>query len=79
MKQGLDDNIRYSGTADVLSKILRYEGLTGFFKGMQSKLVQSVTNAAFLFLAKEELVRMVIFLLTFFARLRAIRKSPLGQ
>lgn len=43
--------------------MIRYEGLYGFYKGMGTKIVQSVLAAAVLFMVKEELVRGVRFLL----------------
>lgn len=43
--------------------MIRYEGLNGFYKGMGTKIVQSVLAAAVIFTMKEELVRGVHFLL----------------
>lgn len=37
--------------------MIRYEGLYGFYKGMSTKIVQSVLAAAVLFMIKEELVK----------------------
>jgi adenine nucleotide transporter 17 len=37
--------------------MIRYEGLTGFYKGMSTKIVQSVFAASVLFMIKEELVK----------------------
>lgn len=45
----------YSGTLDAVLKILRQEGLGGFFKGIRVKIVQSVLAAALLFMVKEEI------------------------
>lgn len=45
-------------------KIIRYEGFHGFYKGMGTKIVQSVLAAAILFMVKEELVRCARWLLT---------------
>mmetsp|Transcript_24438 Transcript_24438/g.34258 ORF Transcript_24438/g.34258 Transcript_24438/m.34258 type:complete len:319 (+) Transcript_24438:52-1008(+) len=71
MKQPSNNNQpAYQGTSDVLSKIWANEGFFGFFKGMQSKIVQSVLNAAFLFYFKEELVQVVVMLLAAASRLR---------
>ena len=41
----------------------RYEGFNGFYKGMGTKIVQSVLAAAVLFMMKEELVKGAQFLL----------------
>lgn len=44
--------------------MIRYEGFYGFYKGMGTKIVQSVLAAAVLFMVKEELVRGARWLLT---------------
>ncbi|PKU87273.1 peroxisomal nicotinamide adenine dinucleotide carrier isoform X1 [Dendrobium catenatum] len=65
-KQGLhiDKRHRYRGTWDAITKMIRYEGLFQFYKGMGTKIVQSVFAAAVLFMIKEELVKMARLLLT---------------
>ena len=45
------------GTLDAILKMIRYEGFYGFYKGMNTKIVQSVLSAAVLFMIKEELVK----------------------
>ncbi|KAG6470072.1 hypothetical protein ZIOFF_071124 [Zingiber officinale] len=52
---------RYTGTLDAILKMIRYEGLYGFYKGMGTKIVQSVFAASVLFMVKEELVKAFIF------------------
>ncbi|KAL2610432.1 hypothetical protein R1flu_029005 [Riccia fluitans] len=54
---GGDQALQYSGTADAVVKMVRYEGLLGFYKGMSTKIVLSVLAAAVLFMIKEELVK----------------------
>ncbi|BBN19526.1 solute carrier family 25 (peroxisomal adenine nucleotide transporter), member 17 [Marchantia polymorpha subsp. ruderalis] len=54
---GGDKALQYSGTADAIVKMVRYEGILGFYKGMSTKIVQSVVAAAVLFMIKEELVK----------------------
>jgi len=61
------------GTLDALMKIIRYEGFHGFFKGMGTKIVQSILAAAILFMVKEELVRCARWLLTGRSAANAIR------
>lgn len=46
-----------TGTLDAIIKMIRYEGLPGFYKGMSTKIVQSVFAASVLFMIKEELVK----------------------
>ncbi|KAM3230007.1 hypothetical protein ACQJBY_060671 [Aegilops geniculata] len=60
---------RYTGTLDAILKMIRYEGLHGFYKGMGTKIVQSVLAASVLFMVKEELVKFVVLLV---ARSRAL-------
>ncbi|WZZ48722.1 hypothetical protein YC2023_048829 [Brassica napus] len=52
-----DKRQHYQGTLDAILKMIRYEGLHGFYKGMSTKIVQSVFAAAVLFMIKEELVK----------------------
>ncbi|XP_024526282.1 peroxisomal nicotinamide adenine dinucleotide carrier isoform X1 [Selaginella moellendorffii] len=54
---GRDKSTQYTGTLDAIFKMIRYEGLTGFYKGMSTKIVQSVAAAALLLMIKEELVK----------------------
>lgn len=64
-KQGtmVDKRHHYKGTIDAIMKMIHYEGLSGFYKGMSTKIVQSVFAAAILFMVKEELVKSVKLLL----------------
>ncbi|XP_077212386.1 peroxisomal nicotinamide adenine dinucleotide carrier-like isoform X1 [Tasmannia lanceolata] len=63
-KQEIGGNIalRYTGTLDAIIKMIRYEGLRGFYKGMSTKIVQSVFAASVLFMIKEELVKAYLVL-----------------
>ncbi|WOL04700.1 peroxisomal nicotinamide adenine dinucleotide carrier-like [Canna indica] len=66
VKQGFHDDKRhqYTGTYDAITKMVHYEGLSGLYKGMGTKIVQSVFAAAVLFMVKEELVKGVRLLVT---------------
>ncbi|KAK4403358.1 Peroxisomal nicotinamide adenine dinucleotide carrier [Sesamum angolense] len=59
-----DKRHQYRGTLDAILKMIHYEGFYGFYKGMGTKIVQSVLAAAVLFMVKEELVRGSRWLLT---------------
>ncbi|CAN1173828.1 Peroxisomal nicotinamide adenine dinucleotide carrier [Linum perenne] len=59
-----DKRHQYKGTIDAILKMIRYEGLNGFYKGMSTKICQSVLAAAVLFMVKEEIVKGVRILLT---------------
>lgn len=59
---GGSKSLRYSGTFDAIVKMVRYEGLQCFYKGMGTKMVQSVFAASVLFMVKEELVKAYLVL-----------------
>ncbi|MQL90165.1 hypothetical protein Taro_022753 [Colocasia esculenta] len=59
---------RDRGTLDAIAKMIKYEGLSGFYRGMSTKIVQSVLAAAVLFMVKEELVKGARLLVTGNAR-----------
>ncbi|XP_058085129.1 peroxisomal nicotinamide adenine dinucleotide carrier-like isoform X2 [Magnolia sinica] len=59
---GLNSALRYTGTLDAIIKMVRYEGLHGFYRGMSTKIVQSVFAASVLFMVKEELVKAILIL-----------------
>ncbi|GJN08357.1 hypothetical protein PR202_ga26268 [Eleusine coracana subsp. coracana] len=61
---GDDKRHRYKGTLDALKKLVYYEGLRGMYKGMGTKIVQSVFASALLFMIKEELVKAARLLVT---------------
>ncbi|KAL3521181.1 hypothetical protein ACH5RR_019330 [Cinchona calisaya] len=70
-----DKRHHYRGTFDAILKMIRYEGFYGFYKGMGTKIVQSVLAAAVLFMVKEELVRGTRWLLTKDA-VKVVRSKP---
>ena len=53
--KGANGREHYEGTWDTIGKILRVEGITAFYKGLQVKIFQSVLAAALLFITKEEI------------------------
>ena len=53
-----------SGTFDAFTKMVQHEGLKGMYKGMGTKIVQSVFASALLFMIKEELVKGARLLVT---------------
>ncbi|KAI7907154.1 mitochondrial carrier domain-containing protein [Cokeromyces recurvatus] len=54
---------RYTSILDGFKKIIAHEGIPGLYKGISSKIVQSVLTAAFLFLAKEVLFDWSVWML----------------
>ncbi|KAI9490787.1 mitochondrial carrier domain-containing protein [Zychaea mexicana] len=55
MQVSQNNDERYTSIWDGFSKIIASEGVGGLYKGISSKIVQSVLTAAFLFMAKEML------------------------
>ncbi|KAG0203487.1 hypothetical protein BGX28_004240 [Mortierella sp. GBA30] len=64
LKQSDDAKERYSSVMDGFRKIIKYEGVAGLYKGISSKIVQSILTASFLFMAQASLVEYVARLLT---------------
>ncbi|KAI3644527.1 hypothetical protein MP228_010691 [Amoeboaphelidium protococcarum] len=54
-KGSSDTRPKYADTLNSIKTILKEEGVTGLYKGLGSKLTQSVLTAAILFMAKEKL------------------------
>ncbi|ORE00890.1 mitochondrial carrier [Rhizopus microsporus var. microsporus] len=67
---------KYESILDGFKKIIANEGVPGLYKGISSKIVQSVLTAAFLFMAKEVLFDWSVWVLVLLgARKRAAVKS----
>jgi adenine nucleotide transporter 17 len=74
---GDDKRHRYKGTLDALMKLVYHEGLRGMYKGMGTKIVQSVFASALLFMIKEELVKAARLLVT--GNTNLVKKLPSKQ
>lgn len=64
LKQTGEESTRYKSLLDGLIKIAKSEGLSGLYKGIESRVIQSVLMSAFLFAFKEELFGTSTWLLT---------------
>jgi solute carrier family 25 (peroxisomal adenine nucleotide transporter), member 17 len=64
LRQSSQESARYKNTWDGLRKIIANEGYGGLYKGITSKLLQSVLTAAFLFMYKEALFKYTIAILS---------------
>ncbi|KAJ1941664.1 hypothetical protein EC988_006700 [Linderina pennispora] len=75
LKQSKNENERYDSLMDGLRKVIKHEGIAGLYKGIESKLLQSVLTASLLFMSKEALFSYTIKLLLLIgARKAAIAK-----
>ncbi|KAJ2393474.1 hypothetical protein GGI23_005034 [Coemansia sp. RSA 2559] len=63
LKQSKNENERYSSLMDGLRKVIANEGIAGLYKGIESKIIQSVLTASFLFMSKEALFSYTVKLL----------------
>ncbi|KAI9503788.1 hypothetical protein GGI25_003829 [Coemansia spiralis] len=63
LKQSKNENERYSSLVDGLRKVIANEGIAGLYKGIESKLLQSVLTASLLFMSKEALFSYTVKLL----------------
>lgn len=71
VKSCLQANHTGSGTLTataVMSRILNEEGVLGFYKGLKSKIMQSVLMASFLFMFQDKLLAYTIRLVSVFMR-----------
>ncbi|KAI8148277.1 mitochondrial carrier domain-containing protein [Fennellomyces sp. T-0311] len=66
---------RYTSIWDGFKKIIANEGVGGLYKGISSKIVQSVLTAAFLFMAKEMLFDWAVWVLV----LAGARKAKIAN
>jgi len=60
LRQGDDETSKYNSTLDAFKKIIKNEGVSGLYKGIQSKIFQSVLAAAFLFMFKDKFYQYVL-------------------
>lgn len=67
---------QYDSILDGFKKIIASEGVTGLYKGISSKIVQSVLSAAFLFLAKEVLFDWSVWVLVLLGARKARIAAP---
>ncbi|RKP02509.1 hypothetical protein CXG81DRAFT_29504 [Caulochytrium protostelioides] len=63
LRKSKDASQRYNGVVDGLLKIIKHEGVLGLYKGIESKLVQSVLSSALTFAFKEELYLSAVWLM----------------
>ncbi|KAF3329066.1 hypothetical protein FCM35_KLT06144 [Carex littledalei] len=70
-----DKRRQYKGTLDAIRKMIKYEGAWVLYKGMSTKIVQSVFAAAVLFMVKEELVKAAHLVVTGGLSLGLVRPS----
>ena len=53
----------FFGIVDQAAAIAKREGVGGFFRGLEAKLLQTICNAGLMFLVYEELVSFIKFAL----------------
>ena len=58
-KDMADERMRYRGTAHAITCMAKDEGLGVFYKGLSTKLTQTILAAALMFTAKEKLAEKI--------------------
>jgi adenine nucleotide transporter 17 len=71
MQMSDDPSEKNMGVLDIMKRVIHEEGALGLYKGLNSKLIQSVLTSAFLFYAKEMLFDWSVWILV----LAGARKS----
>jgi hypothetical protein len=67
--------VKYAGAIDVLKKVLKTDGISGWYRGMQAQITKAVLSQALLFYLKEYTTRYTILLFALISRLLAKRRS----
>ncbi|KAJ2157918.1 hypothetical protein GGF46_004154 [Coemansia sp. RSA 552] len=65
-------SVVYSSSADVLNKVLRAEGLAGWYTGMQTQIIKAVITQALMLMIKESFTLQVVRLFVLLRRPRAV-------
>ncbi|ORY51841.1 mitochondrial carrier [Rhizoclosmatium globosum] len=68
-------SMKYTGSIDVLKKVLATDGIQGWYKGMQTQIVKAVLCQAILFVSKEEFLKLTLALFAFLEGGVGARKS----
>jgi len=55
LQSGQDTALRYKSSWDGILSVIKHEGVTGLYKGIGSKLTQSVITAALLFAGQKRI------------------------
>ncbi|KAJ2753481.1 hypothetical protein GGH94_003399 [Coemansia aciculifera] len=75
LKQSKNEGERYDSLVDGLRKVVAQEGVAGLYKGIESKLLQSVLTASFLFMSKEALFSYAVKLLILLGARRSLASA----
>ncbi|KAJ3073867.1 ADP/ATP carrier protein, partial [Podochytrium sp. JEL0797] len=57
------ESLRYTGSLDVLTKVLSTDGILGWYKGIQTQIVKAVLCQAILFVSREEFLKYTLLML----------------
>ncbi|KAJ2687152.1 hypothetical protein IWW39_003132 [Coemansia spiralis] len=75
LKQSKNEGERYDSLVDGLRKVVAQEGVAGLYNGIESKLLQSVLTASFLFMSKEALFSYAVKLLILLGARRSLASA----
>lgn len=64
---------RHDGAVDLLRKVYRHEGLTGWYQGMSAQITKAVLSQALLFMLKDQFERYALLLIILYRRITSRR------
>ncbi|KAK7033267.1 mitochondrial carrier domain-containing protein [Favolaschia claudopus] len=62
--------LKHPGAIDILTQVLRKEGVFGWYRGMAAQITKAVLSQALLFMSKEQFEQWALAIMILFARLR---------
>ncbi|KDR78975.1 hypothetical protein GALMADRAFT_244689 [Galerina marginata CBS 339.88] len=65
---------KHVGAIDILSRVWKREGFTGWYQGMEAQITKAVLSQALLFMSKEQFEHWALAIMVFIARLSANRQ-----
>ncbi|KAG8756935.1 ADP/ATP carrier protein [Serendipita sp. 396] len=60
---------KYNGALDILKKVYKTEGLSGWYQGMSAQIIKAVLSQAFLFMSKDQFERYALIIMIAWQRL----------
>ncbi|KAJ2507397.1 hypothetical protein IWW47_001124 [Coemansia sp. RSA 2052] len=72
------DSVVYKSSADVLGKVLRAEGFSGWYRGMQTQIIKAVITQALMLMIKESFSMQVVRLFALLGRGSRAKAAPMS-
>ncbi|KAF8647403.1 hypothetical protein AX16_006732 [Volvariella volvacea WC 439] len=69
------DKSKHVGALDILMRVWRREGFSGWYQGMQAQITKAVISQALLFMSKEQFEQWALHIMVLYAQLAARRSA----